>query len=63
MSSSRQECIFAANSYFYYVSIFTRRKLEYLPNLEVFNQYVYTLDIGYNDFTSKLGEIGIEGVK
>lgn len=39
------------------------KNLEYLPNPEVFSQGLYTLDIGQNDFTSKLGEIGIQGVK
>lgn len=39
------------------------RKFEYLPTPEVFSQALYTLDIGQNDFTSKLGQIGIEGVK
>nr|ABK25197.1 unknown [Picea sitchensis] len=37
--------------------------MEYIPTPEVFSQALYTLDIGQNDFTSKLGEIGIQGVK
>ena len=45
------------------MSIFAGRKVEYLPTPEVFSQALYTLDIGQNDFTSKLGQIGIEGVK
>ena len=62
-SSSRPDWLFAASSYFSYVSIFAGRKVEYLPTTEVFSQALYTLDIGQNDFTSKLGQIGIEGVK
>ena len=35
----------------------------YLPPPDVFGKSLYTLDIGQNDFTSKVAEIGIEGVK
>jgi len=42
------------------MSIFAGKQLDYLPTLEVFSQALYTLDIGQNDFTSKLGEIEIQ---
>ncbi|PKA63616.1 GDSL esterase/lipase [Apostasia shenzhenica] len=34
-----------------------------LPPIEIFNEALYTIDIGQNDFTSNLASIGIEGVK
>lgn len=34
-----------------------------LPPPDIFGRSLYTLDIGQNDFTSKLGDIGTEGVK
>ncbi|KAJ8616262.1 hypothetical protein MRB53_035634 [Persea americana] len=39
------------------------RQKGYLPPPDVFGKSLYTLDIGQNDFTSKVAEIGIEGVK
>jgi len=63
VSSSRPDWLFSTSSYFSYMSIFAGKNLEYLPTPEVFSQALYTLDIGQNDFTSRLSEIGIQGVK